>query len=344
MQGPSSNKADSMSSAETTCDASTIVHGAIADKADLEARLHELTRAWGLTPLGENIAYLWLTKAATDSTGNLSRLRKWALMQLNHQRHPSNMSSWQRGCPNVLPGLRAQPVWRNHDMFPWIKTLEAAFPLIRKELLDLKNDPTGFQPYRAPTWAGVRPAADGIGSVSHDAGDWNVYYLFLHDVDYAAQRARCPITTALLQSIPHQYEHAFFSALAPKTHITKHHGPTNKKLRVHLPLVVPSGDACRLRVGDDVIVVKEGECFVFDDSFEHEAWNEHASQSRLVLVLDVWHPDFSAPEVKFFQFLRKAQLRLERKASENDADGFYQILQDAHALPTNVDAIFANGI
>ncbi|OQR87357.1 aspartyl/Asparaginyl beta-hydroxylase [Achlya hypogyna] len=312
------------------------------DKTELEAQLRELTRDWGLTPLGQNIAFLWLTKAATDATGGLSRLRKWAIMQLNRQRRPSGISPWQRGCPNLMPGLTTQPVWiaQRHELLPWIRTLEAAFPIIKEELLALKNDPSGFQPYRAPTWAGIQPAADGIGSISHDAGDWNVYYLFLHDVDYAANRARCPVTSALLQSIPHQYDHAFFSALAPQTHITKHHGPTNKKLRVHLPLVVPAGDLCRLRIGDEVVHFKEGECFVFDDSFEHEAWNDHATQSRLVLIVDVWHPAFTAPEVKFLEFLRKAQLRRERQASEGDHDGFYQILKVAQALPSNVDAIF----
>jgi len=64
-----------------------------------------------------------------------------------------------------------------------------------------------------------------------------------------------------------------FSALAPGTHIRKHNGPTNKKLRVHLPLVVPDG--CRLRVGDTTVAVEAGVPLCFDDSFEHEAWNDN---------------------------------------------------------------------
>jgi hypothetical protein len=70
--------------------------------------------------------------------------------------------------------------------------------------------------------------------------------------------ALCPGTTALLQSIgPRLYGHAFFSALAPGTHITKHHGPTNKKLRLHLPLV--GTDGSRLRVADDTRDVVAGQ-------------------------------------------------------------------------------------
>ncbi|RHY95049.1 hypothetical protein DYB35_013545 [Aphanomyces astaci] len=313
------------------------------DKALLEARLRALTEEWGLSPLGQNIAFLWMSKAATDDTGKLTRLRQCALMELNKQRQPPNMSPWQYGCPSLLPGLRSRPVW-DEDMrttFPWIHALEAAFPTIRDELLALKNDPSTFQPYRAPSWAGVKQADDGIGSISHDAGDWNVYYLHLHDVDYAANRRRCPVTTAVVESIGGHYNHAFFSAMAPQTHITKHHGPTNKKLRCHLPLVVPSPDSCRLRVGDDVVSVREGECFVFDDSFEHEAWKDHMTKSRIVLVLDVWHPSMSAPETKFFKFLQKARLKAERKLAEDDVDGFYHILNEATHVTPNPLAIWS---
>ena len=59
----------------------------------------------------------------------------------------------------------------------------------------------GFQPYRAPSWASKRQAKDGVGSISHDAGNWNVYYLYLHNVDFQENRDRCPKTVALLDSI-----------------------------------------------------------------------------------------------------------------------------------------------
>lgn len=171
-------------------------------------------------------------------------------------------------------------------------------------------------------------AKDGLGSVGHDAGDWNVFYLFLHNVDFAANRALCPQTVAAIEAISGQYDHAFFSALAPQTHIKAHHGPTNKKLRCHLPLVVPP-QACRLRVGDRTIEVQEGICYVFDDSFEHEAWNDDAAHSRIVLIVDVWHPDLSPQERKFFSFVRNAQLRRDKQQSKDERDSFYSIIQDA---------------
>lgn len=93
--------------------------------------------------------------------------------------------------------------------------------------------------------------------------------------------------------------------------MSKHHGSTNKKLRCHLPLRVPnsvpqgqnttgSGSTapCWLRVGDVTVPVQEGVAIVFDDSFEHEAANEHNTEPRVVLVVDFWHPDFSDGEVE----------------------------------------------
>jgi len=45
-----------------------------------------------------------------------------------------------------------------------------------------------------------------------------------------------------------------------------------------------------MRVGDETRTVQEGKCVVFDDSWEHEAWND-GDGTRVVLILDVWHPD-----------------------------------------------------
>ena len=144
------------------------------------------------------------------------------------------------------------------------------FEAIRDELLALRSQ-KGFQPLKIPNWASKKnsiASPDGSGSVSHDAGDWNVFYLFLHEVQFPENLARCPVTTKLLKDLgPRGYSHAFFSALTPGTHILKHHGPTNKKLRVHLPLVGAKGS--ELRVADTILRGEEGKCMVFDDSFEH---------------------------------------------------------------------------
>lgn len=128
-------------------------------------------------------------------------------------------------------------------------------------------------------------------------GSWNVCYLKLHDMDFKDALSHCPVTAKCIDSVPRQYNHSLFSALAAHTHVKPHYGPTNKKLRCHLPLVVPDSELCTLTVADNVISLEEGKCVIFDDSFYHEAQNK-SDKPRVVLIIDVWHPDFTDEEVK----------------------------------------------
>ena len=84
-----------------------------------------------------------------------------------------------------------------------------------------------------------------------------------------------------------------FSLLAPHTHIPAHTGVANTRLVCHLPLIVPPG--CRFRVGESVREWREGEAFVFDDTIEHEAWND-SDKLRVVLILDLWPPALGEAE------------------------------------------------
>jgi aspartate beta-hydroxylase len=134
--------------------------------------------------------------------------------------------------------------------------------------------------------------------------------------------------------IPRQHSHAFFSALAPQTHVTSHYGPTNKKLRCQFPLVVPpspSGDAlCTLTVAGITQPILPGKCIIFDDSFLHEARNTalplqtpispaaeqgafacDGTGPRVVLIFDIWHPDLSEEEVREMERRRRTGRRRE---------------------------------
>ncbi len=84
-----------------------------------------------------------------------------------------------------------------------------------------------------------------------------------------------------------------FSVLEPGTHIEPHNGMLNTRLICHLPLVVPAN--CRLRVGNDTRTVKAGEMLIFDDSIEHEAWNE-SDEIRAILLFEIWRPELSDAE------------------------------------------------
>jgi len=61
----------------------------------------------------------------------------------------------------------------------------------------------------------------------------------------------------------------------------------------HLPLIVPPN--CGLRVGNETRTWREGEVLVFDDTIEHEAWNQSAA-ARVVMIFEIWRPELSEEE------------------------------------------------
>jgi aspartyl/asparaginyl beta-hydroxylase (cupin superfamily) len=127
---------------------------------------------------------------------------------------------------------------------------------------------------------------------------WNVLYLWRDGKRREEQCRRCPRTTALLESIPMLDAPNFgptvlFSVLEPHTHIPPHSGDTNARLIIHFPLIVPKG--CRFRVGNEVREWRVGECWVFDDTIEHEAWND-SDEPRVIVMIDIWNPVLTPAE------------------------------------------------
>ncbi len=66
---------------------------------------------------------------------------------------------------------------------------------------------------------------------------------------------------------------------------------------------MPDGD-CAIRVGEEVRRWQQGQCLVFDDYFEHEAWNR-TGEDRIVLIVDLWHPGLTATEVRLLEGLHR---------------------------------------
>ena len=127
---------------------------------------------------------------------------------------------------------------------------------------------------------------------------WGAYYLWKYGEPVERALKRCPKTAAALAAIPRadipgRAPTAFFSILQPRTRIPPHTGVTNLRTIVHLPLVVPPG--CGFRVGGETREWRIGEAFAFDDTIEHEAWND-SDELRAVLILDVWNPHITPAE------------------------------------------------
>lgn len=190
-----------------------------------------------------------------------------------------------------LPPLTFYP--REH--FPWMAALEAQTDVIRDELVtQLKAYWAKFHPYmQLPAGAPVNQWT----ALNHSP-DWSSLHLWRDGAKVAESCALFPKTTAILDTLPMADQPGFaptamFSVLQPKTTIPPHTGSANTRLIAHLPLIIPDG--CRFRVGNDTRPWVMGESFVFDDTIEHEAWND-SDQLRAVLIFDVWNPFLSTAE------------------------------------------------
>ena len=174
--------------------------------------------------------------------------------------------------------------------FPWLDSIEAATADIREELVNVLADGTeALEPYVAE---GNRQPLEGKWRELHHSRRWGVYFLWREGIAYPEHLARCPRTVAALESwprcdVPGCGPSAMFSILDAKTRIPAHTGVNNTRLVVHLPLIVPPG--CGFRVGAEQCEWQPGKAFVFDDTIEHEAWN-NSDVPRAVLILDIWNP------------------------------------------------------
>ena len=213
-----------------------------------------------------------------------ARLRKLA----EHGVRAGLWNNWMQRPPHTVAGLRSQPWWSKRD-FPWCALLERNYPSIREEVLGIINKPKD-----AFTPVGGRAAHD---STLVAAGEWKEFPLFGNGQRYDENCSRCPVTAKTMECVPAAMElsmaaggETIFSTLKPGTHLRPHCGSTNTRLTCHLGILVPDG--CRIRAGDEWRGWKEGECIVFDDSWEHEVMHEGTSD-RIVLLINFWHPDLA---------------------------------------------------
>ena len=192
--------------------------------------------------------------------------------------------------PYYLPGVPAH-MFYDPAQFEWARALEDAYPIIKDELMNvLASDGAGFKSY--------------MSEANQRLTGWNTYNFFFYGKKFEENCARCPRTTALLESLPRfERDHIMFSSLNPHSRIPPHVGPMNGIVRAHLPLIVPQG--CYIRVGNEERTWHEGKLLAFDDSFEHEVFN-HSDQIRIVLFMNFWHPCFRSEELPVLERFRSA--------------------------------------
>ena len=179
--------------------------------------------------------------------------------------------------------------------FPWFADFADRTSAIRAELEALLADgDAALRPYVRLDEGTPRNKWSALDGTL----DWGACFLWEYGEPNLPVLDRCPATAAALAAIPSarmpgRAPSAFFSLLRPRTRIPAHTGVSNTRAIVHLPLIVPPG--CGFRVGGETREWQEGVPFAFDDTIEHEAWNE-SDQLRAVLILDVWNPHLSVAE------------------------------------------------
>lgn len=166
------------------------------------------------------------------------------------------------------------------EEFPWTSQLEASWREIRSELEPLLEHPEDI-----PAFHQISPDQKRISKGDH----WKTFAFYVFRQPIAENCALCPATARILSQLP-GLQNAWFSILAPGYHIRPHHGPTRALLRCHLALRVPKDRKnCWIRVDDQIYRWAEGECVVFDDTYEHEVRND-TDEVRVVLFMDFDRP------------------------------------------------------
>lgn len=179
--------------------------------------------------------------------------------------------------------------------FGWALEIEQEWKLIREELdqvMKYKDQMPSFH-----------EILKEVHTITTD-DQWKTYFLAGIGMDCRENAKRCPETMRLLGKIPGM-KTAFFSILAPHKHIPAHRGAFNGILRFHLGLLVPEPrEKVRIRIGNEFFHWSEGKSLIFDDTFNHEVWND-TDGYRVVLFVD-----FARPLKQPFQRLNEAFLNM----------------------------------
>lgn len=181
---------------------------------------------------------------------------------------------------NIRYSVFGNPPFYDKSLFPWVAEVEKEWKTIRKELEQVLK--------RKEELPSFHEIVSEVRTITQDQ-NWKTFFLIGYGLKSEENCRMCPETTRILKKIP-GLKTAFFSILSPNKYIPPHRGPYNGVLRYHLGLIVPKPEEkCRIRVGDEIRHWREGDSLIFDDTYEHEVWNE-TSGDRVVLFVDFVRP------------------------------------------------------
>ena len=184
-------------------------------------------------------------------------------------------------CESLIPfTTHGQTRFFDNRDFPWVDTVEAQFSAIRREVLAILDER-----HTIPCFSALQ------SEQAHITGGnaWQTFVLVAFGERVARNCDRCPITAQAISAIPGMTT-AMFSILSPGQRLSPHRGPYRGILRYHLGVVIPEQhDKCGIRVADQRAHWRQGQSLIFDDRYDHEAWNL-SDEDRVVLFVDFARP------------------------------------------------------
>jgi len=203
---------------------------------------------------------------------------------------------------DLYTGGRSRPVFFSaEEVNPALRAFDRHYEDIRRELEAVLADRESI-----PRYHDLDPLQTEISASREPGKRWQVFMFDCMGVRSERNCARCPVTASLVGAVPDLFQ-AFFSILEGGKPIPAHEGIYRGYLRYHLGLKVPRERPPRIRVKDRFHEWREGESIVFDDSWEHQVYNE-ADDIRVVLIVDVLRPLPALPRA--LNRLVRAYLRL----------------------------------
>lgn len=230
-------------------------------------------------------AALFEPLAARYGPASLDRVYECLSIHLNEKPAPLT-DPRQRPVFLFFPGLPASAYF-DRSLLPWTAALEEQTDAIAAELYAVLDGEAG----RERVFTTDELERQNLRGLDIPPS-WNGYYFYRHGERREDNCRACPVTAAALDALPlgRVREHGpevLFSVFTPGTHLLPHRGVTNIRSVAHLPLIIPRD--CALQVGGEIHEWRKGRVVVFDDTFEHEAWNR-SDQTRVVLIFDIWNP------------------------------------------------------
>jgi beta-hydroxylase len=224
---------------------------------------------------------------------------------------------------NLALSKVGNPSIYDNKVFPWARSIENEWRAIRAELdhvLTRKEELPAFH-----------ELASDVETISRDRG-WKSFLLAGYGFRSANNIELCPETWRICQNIPGLIT-VMYSILEPGKHLPPHRGPYNGVLRLHLGLIVPEPrEQLGIRVEHDVYRWREGEAVIFDDAYEHEAWN-YTPHTRVVLFVDFRKPLRFPANVINWLLLRLAMFTpFIREGMDNQKAWERKFYEEAEAL------------